>query len=328
MASGYEKINLVKAKLKSPMTIKQLAEALGCSERTMFRHIDVIDAENCGLHKMKVAGETRYVIQTEEKVSFNQDIVKKLEKLKKTFEGAGPSDVKNRKIVDKIIDALQTTDPDEFRAEAITLDPNYILDYGPFCDNDISDSMMNKVLTAIREGFKIRINYKFSTMKEDSTELVVSPVKVIMRIDTVYLVAADDTFEEEGVFKNYMFENITSVSVTNESVPPMAFDPSIHYKYAFGKYASNEKPLDVSLQIEAKDKWLQTQFEKSNFHPKAVLRVDKNKTMTVDLKVRKTPDFITWLLGVSPNVKIVKPESLKLEVIQKLKEALASMQAK
>ena len=81
MASGYEKINLVKAKLKNPMTIKQLAEALNCSERTMFRHIEVIMAENCGLHKIKTEGETRYVIQTEDAANFNQDIVKKLEKL-------------------------------------------------------------------------------------------------------------------------------------------------------------------------------------------------------------------------------------------------------
>ena len=328
MASGYEKINLVKAKLKIPMTIKELAVALGCSERTMFRHIEVIDAENCGLHKLKVGGETRYVIQTEEKANFNQDIVKKLEKLRKSFESAGPADMKNRKIIDKVIDALQTTDPDEFKAEAMTLDPNFVMDYGPFCDNHIEDSNMNKVLKAIREGFKIRINYKFSTMKEESSEILVSPVKVIMRVDTVYLVAADDTFEETQVFKNFVFENITSVNVTNESVQHMPFDPAIHYQYTFGKFTSAEKPQEVSLLIGPESKWLQTQFEKSDFHPRANLRTDKNKNMVVDLKIRITPDFKTWLLGVSPNVKILKPESLRLEIVKMLKDALASMQAK
>ena len=106
--SGYEKINRVKAKLRNPMSIKQLAEALNCSERTIFRHIEIIMAENCGLHKIKAEGETRYVIQTEEAANFNQDIVKKLEKLKKTFSESNPADVKNRKVVDKIIDMLST----------------------------------------------------------------------------------------------------------------------------------------------------------------------------------------------------------------------------
>lgn len=258
MASGYEKINLVKAKLKNPMTIKQLAEALDCSERTMFRHIEVIQAENCGLHKIKAEGETRYVIQTEEAANFNQDIVKKLEKLKKTFSESNPADVKNRKVVDKIIDMLSTTDPDEFKAEAVTLDPNYILDYGPFCDNHIVDTMVNKVLKAIREGFKIRINYKYSARAEDSDEIVVSPVKVIMRMDTLYLIAADDTYDKTQIFKNYMFENIVNVNVTNESVQPMPFDPAIHYQYAFGKYTDTSKPQEVSLLIGPESKWLQT----------------------------------------------------------------------
>ena len=327
MASGYEKINLVKAKLKNPMTIKQLADALGCSERTMFRHIEVIMAENCGLHKIKTEGETRYVIQTDDAANFNQDVVKKLEKLKKSFS-SNPADMKNRKMVDKIIDMLSTTDPDEFKAEAVTLDPNYILDYGPFCDNHIVDTMVNKVLKAIREGFKIRINYKYSARAEDSDEIVVSPVKVIMRMDTLYLIAADDTYDKTQIFKNYMFENIVSVNVTNESVQPMPFDPAIHYQYAFGKYTDTSKPQDVSLLIGPESKWLQTQFAKSSFHPQANLRMDKNKNMVVDLKIRITPDFKTWLLGVSPNVKILKPESLKVEIITMLKDALAAMQAK
>ena len=50
--------------------------------------------------------------------------------------------------------------------------------------------------------------------------------------------------------------------------------------------------------------------------------------MIVDMKLRITPDFKTWLLGVSPNVKILKPESLKADVVKMLKDALASMQAK
>ena len=150
----------------------------------------------------------------------------------------------------------------------------------------------------------------------------------VVETDTLYLIAADDTYEETQVFKNYMFENIVSLNVTNESVQPMHFDPAIHYQYAFGKYTDTSKPQDVSLLIGPESKWLQTQFAKSSFHPQASLRMDKNKNMIVDLKIRITPDFKTWLLGVSPNVKILKPESLKADVVKMLKDALASMQAK
>lgn len=327
MASGYEKINLIKMKLKSPMTVSQLAVAMDCGERTIFRHLDVIQHENCGLRKLKQNGETFYVIQTEEQANFNQSIVKQLEKLRKSFAETNPTEMKNRKVVEKVIDMLQTTNPDDFKAEAVTLDPNYIMDYGPFCDNKILDSMVNKVLKAIREGFKIRITYKSSITGETQTSEV-CPVKVILRVDTLYLIAADDSYEETGIFKNYMFENISNVLVTNVSVPKMNFDASVHYQYAFGKFTNSEKPQDVSLLIKSESKWLQTQFEKSNFHPAAKIRMDKNNNMTVDLKLRLTPDFKGWLLGVSPNVQILKPESLKAEIIDMLKKALASMQGK
>lgn len=330
MASGYEKINLVKSKLQRPMTVSELAAAVGCSDRTMFRHLEVIAAENCGLRRFKdkANGETRYLIQPEEKTNFNQSIVKQLEKIKKNFMASNPTDVKNRKIVDKLIDTMQTTDPDDFKAEAVSLDPNYILDYGPFCDKNIADTMVNNVLKAIRDGFKLRIRYKYSTQKDDVAELLVSPVKVIMRIDTLYLIAADETYEQTQVFKNFMFENILKLTVTGESVPPMSFDPAVHYQYAFGKYTSTDKPQEVSLLIGPESKWLQTQFEKSDFHPAANLRVDRSKNMIVDFKIRITPDFKTWLLGVSREVKILKPQSLKDEIVGMLKDALAKMQAK
>ena len=128
MATGYEKINRIKSKLRVPMTVSMLAEALDCGPRTVFRHLDALQRENCGLHKYKKDGETFYVIQTPEKVDFNQKIVKQLEKLKKTMNDTTPLDLKNRKLIDSVINSMQTTDPDGFKAEAITLDPNYIMD--------------------------------------------------------------------------------------------------------------------------------------------------------------------------------------------------------
>ena len=128
MATGYEKINKIKCKLRVPMTVSMLAHAMDCGPRTIFRHLNALEQENCGLHKFKKDGETFYVIQTEQKVDFNQKIVKQLEKLKKTMNDTTPLDLKNRKLIDSVILSMQTTDPDGFKAEAITLDPNYIME--------------------------------------------------------------------------------------------------------------------------------------------------------------------------------------------------------
>lgn len=323
MSTGYEKITAIKNKLKTPMTVEDLARAMGCGTRTIFRHLIQVQNENCGLHKFKQNGNTYYQIKTEKEVAFDQNVVKQLEKIRNAMGTKSPADLKNRKLMDKIIGTFQTTNAEDFKPEAVNLDPNFILDYGPFSDNKTQETMVTKVLSAIRDGLKIRINYKHSSTNKEPQVIEVSPVKVVMRIDTLYLIAADAESEKDNSFKNYMFENITNIAVTNIPVPKLAFDAAIHYKYAFGKYTSLDQPQEVSLLV--KEKWLQSQFEKSNFSPAAEIRYDKNKNMLVNLKIRITPDFKAWLMGVLPSVQIQKPESLKNEMKELLKKTLAEM---
>ncbi len=325
--SSYEKINDIKAKLKTKMTVQQLANVLGCGPRTVFRHLEVLSNEKCGLRKFKEGGETYYVIQTDKELNFNQNMVKSLEKVKKSLSATEASDIKSIKLLDKVIAAMETTNPEDFKPEAISVDPDYILDYGPFSDNKLQDSMVNKVLKAIHDGFKVKITYQHSSKKEDENTYVLRPFKVYLRMDTLYLIAADDEFESTGVLKNFLFEKIKSLTVTNVPFAKIEADARSHYKYAFGKWSSKDPIEDVSLEIKAESKWLQTQFEKSHFNPEIAKRYDKNKNLIVDMKLRISPDFITWLIGVTPDLRILKPQSLKDRVRETLKKALEELDA-
>ena len=324
MATGYEKINLIKSKLKTPMSVAMLADALGCSPRTVFRHLEVIEQENCGLRKIKREGETRYVIQVEEQANFNQSVVKQLEKIKKNLPATSAPDIKTLKLLDKVIGVLQTTDPDEFKPEAVTTDPDYVLDYGPFCDDKIQDAMVNRALKAIHEGFALKIRYRAATTEVGLKSCEIFPVKVILRMDTLYLVAGEFNEKGEEVFKNYLFENIESMSETNHSSPRFNFDAHTHYIYTFGKYTDETcKAEDITLEIRSK--WLQTQFERAHFYPEISRRYDRSKNMIVDMKLRVTPDFENWLMGAASDIRIVKPASLRERIKQKMKKALAEM---
>ena len=324
MATGYEKINNIKNILCKPMTVESMAISLNCKARTIYRHIQQLEKENCGLHKFKQDGQTFYVIQPEEKTDYNQDLVKKLEKLRKSFENDSPTGVKNRKIIDNLIGSLSVTDPDAFKAAAISLDPDFELDYGPFCDHNLKDTIVSKILKAIHDGVKVNITYRSSTQDEEQTSVTVSPIKLVLRVDTLYLIAADDEFEKTQIFKNYVVCNIVNMTTTNAPAIKVAFDSKIHYKYTFGKWTNaNLQPQDISLLIKAK--WLQSQFKKSKFVPEAVIKEGKSR-FVVDLKLRITPDFKSWLLGVLPEVEILKPASLKADMKNLLKEAMKSLQ--
>ena len=325
MATGYEKINAIKSKLKVKQTVNSLAYLMGCGPRTIFRHLEVTNAENCGLRKFKENGETFYVIQTDKEANFNQDVVKQLEKIKKNLSETIAPDLRTTKLLDKLIKLMQTTDPEDFKPDAITTDPDYVLDYGPFSDDKLNSTHINKVLKAIHEGFAIKIQYSHATdhsaVIDENKE--VNPVKVIMRMDTLYLIAGEEDEKGNQIFKNYLFEQIKNVQETNHAVPKFVFDAATHYKYAFGKYTGKDKPEDITLEI--RNRWLQTQFERSHFNPAISKRYDKNKNMIVDMKLRITPDFVSWLMGVATDVRILKPASLKETVKQKLKDALSEM---
>ena len=327
MATGYEKINAIKNKLKVKQTVNGLAKLMGCGPRTIFRHLEVISEENCGLRKFKENGETFYIIQTDKEANFNQEVVKQLEKIKKNLPANAAPEIKTVKLLDKVIKTMQTTNPEDFKPEAISTDPDYVLDYGPFSDDKLQDTMVNRVLRAIHEGFAIKIQYSHATDHSGVSEEVkeVNPVKVIMRVDTLYLIAGEEDEKGNQTFKNYLFEQIKSVQETNHAMPKFIFDATMHYKYAFGKYTGSGKPEDITLEI--RNKWLQTQFERSHFNPEISKRYDKNKNMIVDMKLRITPDFKTWLMGVAGDVRILKPASLKEDVKQLLKKALAEMDA-
>ncbi len=329
MATSYEKINAIKSKLKVKQTVNSLANLMGCGPRTIFRHLEVIGAENCGLRKFKENGETFYIIQTDKEANFNQDVVKQLEKIKKNLSVTSAPEIKTTKLLDKVIKAMQITNPEDFKPEAISTDPDYVLDYGPFSDNKLQDTMVNRVLKAIHEGFAVKIQYCHSTEHSGISEEIkeVNPVKVIMRVDTLYLIAGEEDEKGNQIFKNYLFEQIKNVQETNHAMPKFIFDAATHYKYAFGKFTTNDKPEDVSIEIKAQSKWLQTQFERSHFNPEIVKRYDKNKNMIVDMKLRITPDFKTWLMGVATDVRILKPASLKEDVKQMLKKALSEIDA-
>ena len=325
MATGYEKINAIKSKLKVKQTVNGLARLMNCGPRTIFRHLEVINEENCGLRKFKENGETYYIIQTEKEANFNQDVVKQLEKIKKNLSETSAADIKTNKLLDKLIKVMQTTNPEEFKPDAITTDPDYVLDYGPFSDDKLNSTHVNKVLKAIHEGFAIKIQYSHATdhsaVVDENKE--VNPVKVIMRMDTLYLITGEEDDKGNQVFKNYLFEQIKNVQETNHAVPKFVFDAATHYKYAFGKYTGKDKPEDITLEI--RNRWLQTQFERSHFNPEISKRYDKNKNMIVDMKLRITPDFVSWLMGVATDVRILKPASLKESVKQKLKDALSEL---
>jgi hypothetical protein len=111
---------------------------------------------------------------------------------------------------------------------------------------------------------------------------------------------------------------------TQESFVRAAFDPSEFYKYTFGQWARqpNETPETVILAMRAK--WLEKYLSESHFNPPGKAYSKGNESF-FEMKLVVKPDFVNWVLSLAPDLVPVKPESLRREVAERLRKALAEL---
>ena len=111
-----------------------------------------------------------------------------------------------------------------------------------------------------------------------------------------------------------------------ETFTPDTFDPAEYYKYCFGQWArqANENPETVLLALRAP--WIEKYLSESHFNPPGKI-IRKGKDAWFELKIVIKPDFVNWVMSLTPNLIPVKPESLHKEVLDRLQRALAESQA-
>ena len=152
MASTYEKLNRLKLRLMtSPATVEELANYMDCNTRTIFRFLKDLSKENSSLRKIKNPGQPRRFFIEQTKNNVNAPLIRSLRKLHK--ELTDHAEIRYTKVINKAIDALEGKTPEtDCAPEAISLDPDFIIDHGPFSEYDISEARIERYLTAIKKG--------------------------------------------------------------------------------------------------------------------------------------------------------------------------------
>lgn len=315
--STYEKLTQLKMRLSppnKPATLRELADYMGRDQRTIYRYIETLEAENCGLKQEKKT--KRFFIQASA-VKRPEAIIRGLKSALKVLDSVGTT--AHGKNVKKAIEYLcgdETVDS-ETMSHAISVDNDFIVDLGPF--SEYSENMsfreaeIDKMLEAIKSRARLLITYLPAKEGDPEEKLDVNPLKLVLRIDTLYLIAVSD-----GIVKHFAVRRIKNFRRTGGFFPPMDFDYRNLYRNCFGKF-SGASYSKIKLVMDVKSPWLVKQFREAHFNPPVKIR--KQDPMTVELNVYDTPDFEAWLLGVLPDVKIREPESLKEKLREKLKES-------
>ena len=189
--STYEKLNQVKLRLSlpnKPASIAELADYMGCDARTIYRYLETLKAENCGLRQDK--SSKKFSIQP---VASRRPeaIIRGLKSVQKVLNEIGIS--AHSKSVKKAIDFLCGDDSAENALnQVINVDSDFIVDLGPFSEYsehlEFRETEIEKFLAAIKERAKILLTYVPVRENGKEEQYEVCPLKLVLRIDTLYLV--------------------------------------------------------------------------------------------------------------------------------------------
>lgn len=315
MSTTYDKLNRLKECLASgPVTVQELCVSTGCNQRTLYRHLESLEAANCGLRKQKAEGKVcRYFIEASAP-SVPPALVSGLQKMQKELAFGGNH--RHAKIIPSVLAYLQPEKPAGTLPEAITLDSRFELDHGPLSEYASSADKVERLLAAVHTGKVLSIQYEHRDGSMERIEF--QPYHVVLRVGRLYLLGAR---EGKNTVECLVVGRVKMSTATARFFTRPDFDVQEYYKYCFGQWVprqKGEKPLTIVLA--PRNAWGRLLFAESHFNPPAKIR-DTREGVRVELKLYNTPDLRKWLLGLMPEVEVLEPAGLRQELRKLAKEA-------
>lgn len=320
MSSTYEKLNRLKTRLAAgPATVQELCVSTGCNARTVYRHLEALEAGNSGLRKVKGDGKTRRYFLEQSTPAVPPALVQGLQKMQKELAAGGNH--RHAKLVPAVLSYLKPETPLGTVPEAISLDSRFELDHGPLSEFASSEDRVEKLLAAIHSGQTLALSYEH---RDGSLERVdFQPYHVVLRVGRLYLLGVR---EGKTTVESLVVRRIRMTATTPRFFHRPDFDVKEYYKYCFGQWVPRQKGVKpLSIVLAPRDSWGRLLFSESHFNPPAKTRTTREGEERVELKLYDTPDLRKWLISLMPEVEVLEPMELRQALRATAKEILASL---
>ncbi|MGO4820580.1 MULTISPECIES: helix-turn-helix transcriptional regulator [unclassified Flavobacterium] len=162
--------------------------------------------------------------------------------------------------------------------------------------------LINGILYAIQNRFLISFTHtKFWNM--DISQRRVKPLAIKESEHRWYLIAQD---EKDGSVKNFGFDRITDLKISDTTFKAIAFDIDKKYQHAFGI-----ETYEAVQKIKLSFTWQQGNYIKSfPLHSSQKILKDTEEELLIELFIHPTNDIIMELLKYGANVKVIEPNIL------------------
>jgi proteasome accessory factor B len=170
--------------------------------------------------------------------------------------------------------------------------------------------LINGILYAIQNRLLISFTHtKFWDM--EISQRRVKPLAIKESEHRWYLIAQD---EKDGSVKNFGFDRITDLKISDTTFKAISFDVDEKYQHAFG-IESYEPVQKIVLSFT----WQQGNYIKSfPLHSSQKVLKDTDEELVTELFIHPTNDIVMELLKYGANVKVLEPVSLQNEIKKRI----------
>jgi predicted DNA-binding transcriptional regulator YafY len=173
------------------------------------------------------------------------------------------------------------------------------------------------LLHAIKNNFEITFTHDKQWKDEYKKSRTVHPLSLKEARNRWYLVAKDP---KDGIVKTFGLDRISDLKITNKKFNyPLDYLHDEKFKYSFGIITNEVKPEKIKLSFSQEQvKYIKT----LPLHYSQTIISENEKECIVELHLCPTYDFVMEILSMGAEVKVLEPESLRKQIIQKLEANL------
>lgn len=178
-----------------------------------------------------------------------------------------------------------------------------------------ADDVLNDVLTALTDERKLHIVYQIPGRPE--YEDIVHPYTLVVHNNALYLVCHS---ERAGAIRNLAVERIQSSNWRDLGTfdYPTDYEPGEQLRPAFG-ISTSDNATHVQLVFSPH---VAPYVAARQWHPTMQTRQREDGFLEVDMHITIGEEIVHWLTGYGGAVKVLAPDALREQVLQRHRQAL------
>lgn len=293
--------------------VTELAHDIGCSERTVYRHLDALKAYGVGLeydpvrecYKLHTSFQFPAINVTEEE-ALGQATASAITKATGLDIGSGAGPVSQKLAVKSEDNIAQILDDGDKLFTVMGLQ---------LANHRMHREIIRTAQWALLKHRKLIGTYK-SPYQPQPRRLELSPYRICLIKQSWYLIAKPS---DSDLPHTYRLARFQSLKMTNTFAPmDDEFDIKRYFGDAWAVYRGDTKyAVEILFTPDAGDLVTETEWH----HSQKATR-HKDGSVTLSFQVDGLNEIVHWVLGWSNRAKVLQPPELQLKVRDYLKQAL------